>query len=65
MKMRLDDVVASSERRMDSKQVQGRASVYNRWAKNFATFLSLFVSSLQGGRHVCKMKESLKTATIK
>lgn len=52
MKMRLDEVVASSLMRIDSKQVHGRASVYRRCAKNFATFLSLLVSSLQSEKSV-------------
>lgn len=49
MKIRLDEVVASSLRRMVSRHVQGRASVYSRWAKNLATFRSLLVSSLHAG----------------
>lgn len=52
MNMRLDEVVASSLSRIDSKQVHGSASVYRRCAKNLATFLSLLVSSLQGERSV-------------
>lgn len=52
MKIRLDEVVASSLRRMVSRHVQGRASVYSRWAKNLATFLSLLVSSLRRRRRV-------------
>lgn len=49
MKIRLEDVVASSLRRMDSRHVHGRASVYRRCAKNFATLRSLLVSSLRAG----------------
>ena len=47
MKIRLEEVVASSLRRMDSRHVHGNASVYKRWAKNLATFRSLLVSNLQ------------------
>lgn len=56
MKMRLDEVVASSLRRIDSKQVHGSASVYRRCAKNFATFLSLLVSSLQSEGRVLNVR---------
>ena len=49
MKIRLEEVVASSLRRMVSRHVQGSASVYRRWAKNLATFLSLLVSRLRCG----------------
>ena len=44
MKMRDDDVVASSVSWRYARQVHEMASVERRCAKNFATFLSLFVS---------------------
>jgi len=46
MKIRDEDVVSSSLSWTYSKHVQGSASVCNKWAKNFATFLNLFVSYL-------------------
>lgn len=50
MKIRLEEVVASSLRRIVSRHVHGRASVYSRWAKNLATLRSLLVSSLRKER---------------
>lgn len=54
MKIRLDDVVASSLKRIISRQVHGSASVNNIWAKNLATLRSLFVSSLVAKRNTAR-----------